>query len=301
MSYNQMQRIPISPKNIFLLSNYNFISKNTISIMNLPSDLCSKDLLYQKKYLGQFGHINHILFEKNYRNNEKNIIVQFDTNNQAALAILFLDDFLIEKKRLKVNYFISKFCYFFLHNKKCTNENCLYIHDLSINEYLFCRINNLAFFNSFKFAISVVNIPFHIITAIKMKLFKDDYYDEFKKFPKITIKKLKNQNYIKNLFPEKSKDLKSSKNSSEDDSINTNNTSKLSFSPMKLKRKSHSRFNFVMNDKKMDENSVCVPNYILDFIDNLVTSSIFNTNNDENDICIDDFNCSWSLILFGKI
>ena len=111
MSYNQMQRKTNSPDNSFELSKFNFVLKNTIIIMNLPIELYSKDILYQKKYLGQFGHINHIFFDKNYRNEEKNIIVQFDTNNQAALAVLFLENFLVGKKRLKVSYFISKFCY----------------------------------------------------------------------------------------------------------------------------------------------------------------------------------------------
>jgi hypothetical protein len=305
MSYNQMQRKTNSPDNSVELSKFNFVLKNTILIMNLPIELYSKDILYQKKYLGQFGHINHIFFDKNYRNEEKNIIVQFDTNNQAALAVLFLENFLVGKKRLKVSYFISKFCYCFLHNKKCLNKNCLYIHDLFINELLFYKIDNLALFDSFKFALSVVNISLKIITIIKKKVFKDDYFEEFKKFPKITIKKLKNKDYIKKFFPGKINDinLQSCKNSSEDDSINTNNSSKnLSDSSMKIKRKNHSRFNFVKNTNKNENYSICIPNYILDFIDNLVYSLLFNSNNNcDNNIYIDDFNCSWSLIFFGKI
>ena len=112
-----MQQIPISLKNNYELSKYNFVLKNTIIIMNLPSELYSKDILYQKKYLGQFGHITHMLFGKNNKKEDKNIIVQFDTNNQAALAVIFLDNFSVGEKKLKVNYFISKFCYCFLKNK----------------------------------------------------------------------------------------------------------------------------------------------------------------------------------------
>ncbi len=66
------------------LSNHTFISKNTVFISNIPEELYSKDILYQKKFLGQYGHINQILFDK-YQKKEKNIIVQFDTLNKAPL------------------------------------------------------------------------------------------------------------------------------------------------------------------------------------------------------------------------
>ena len=46
------------------LSNHIYISKNTVSISNIPDELYSKNLLYQKKYLGQYGHINQIFFDK---------------------------------------------------------------------------------------------------------------------------------------------------------------------------------------------------------------------------------------------
>ncbi len=307
MNFEKIQKLKnTSPQEKDELLNRYFISKNIILISNLPEELYSKEQLYQKKYLGQYGHIIQILFDKNNKNN-KSIIVQFDTNNQSALAVLFLDNLLIKNnQRLKVSYFITKYCYNFINNEVCYNSTCLFIHDYNINEYLYSEINHFGFINNVKFASNVLNIPLKIILSIKSELFGENYYLQNQKFPKITMKKLKNKDFIKNISSKeknyKKNEFKSYKNSSEDDSINTNNTSNnWNYSLIyKLKRKNQSRFNFVKNDINKNE-SVFIPEFVLDFLD----KSIFNYNNNDllnNDynINIDNFNCKWSIILFGK-
>ncbi len=306
MNFVKIQKINnTSPQKKDELLNKNFICKNIILISNLPEELYSKEYLYQKKYLGQYGHIIQILFDKNNRNN-KSIIVQYDTNNQCALAIIFLDNLLIQKnQRLKVSYFITKYCYNFINNKECNNSTCLFIHNYYINEYLYSEINHYGFINNIKFASNILNIPLKSLLSIKMELFGENYYLKNQKFPKITMKKLKNKDFIKKISSKennyKNNEGKSYKNSSEDDSINTNNTSNLNYSLLyKSKRKNKSRFNFVKNDINKNE-SVLVPEFVLDFLD----KSIFNYNNNDllNDDCninIDNFNCNWSIILFGK-
>ena len=307
MNFEKIQKLKnTSPQEKDELLNRYFISKNIILISNLPEELYSKEHLYQKKYLGQYGHIIQILFDKNNKNN-KSIIVQFDTNNQSALAVLFLDNLLIKNnQRLKVSYFITKYCYNFINNEVCYNSTCLFIHDYNINEYLYSEINHFGFINNVKFASNVLNIPLKIILSIKSELFGDNYYLQNQKFPKITMKKLKNKDFIKNISSKeknyKKNEFKSYKNSSEDDSINTNNTSNnWNYSLIyKLKRKNQSRFNFIKNDINKNE-SVFIPEFVLDFLDKY----IFNYNNNDllnNDynINIDNFNCKWSIILFGK-
>ena len=307
MNFEKIQKLKnTSPQEKDELLNRYFISKNIILISNLPEELYSKEHLYQKKYLGQYGHIIQILFDKNNKNN-KSIIVQFDTNNQSALAVLFLDNLLIKNnQRLKVSYFITKYCYNFINNEVCFNSTCLFIHDYNINEYLYSEIKHFGFINNVKFASNVLNIPLKIILSIKSELFGENYYLQNQKFPKITMKKLKNKDFIKNISSKeknyKKNEFKSYKNSSEDDSINTNNTSNnWNYSLIyKLKRKNKSRFNFVKNDINKNE-SVFIPEFVLDFLD----KSIFNYNNNDllnNDynINIDNFNCNWSIILFGK-
>ena len=95
--------------------------------------------------------------------NEKNVIAQFDTVNQAALAILALDNFELNNGfKIKIMYYLTKFCNHFLNNKECLNQNCLFIHTANINEYQYERITNPNQLNSFQFALDVLNIPKNI-------------------------------------------------------------------------------------------------------------------------------------------
>ena len=117
---------PLLSEQSYNLSKQNYLSKNIIFISHIPEHLFSKDVLYQKKFLGQYGHINQMIL-LNHHKNERNVIVQFDTVNQAALAILSLQNFKIdENTKLKAIYFITKYCYHFLNNKECPNLNCLF-------------------------------------------------------------------------------------------------------------------------------------------------------------------------------
>ena len=175
------------------LSNHIYISKNTVFILNIPDELFSKDLLYQKKYLGQYGHINQMIFDKK---KEKSLIVRFDTFNQAALAILSLENFKVNKEyKIKTMYLITKYCHYFLNNKKCPNYNCHYLHNISFNEFHYHRIKNYKNFNSFQFALDILDIPKNVFETIREKLIGNNYYEKQKKFPKLTIKKLKNNEY----------------------------------------------------------------------------------------------------------
>ena len=283
------------------LSNHNFISKNTVFISNIPEELYSKDILYQKKFLGQYGHISQILFDK-YQKKEKNIIVQFDTVNQAALCILSIENFKLDNEVfLNAKYFITKFCNYFLNNKQCPNQNCLYLHNIIINDYLYLKIICPKIVDSFQFALDLLNISKNIFFVIKSKLIGDDFYEKQRKFPKLTIKKLKNKEYIKNLNPiVKKVKIKEnySKFSSEDDSTNTSDSRNKSNSSNKKNRRNNSRFDFVKHDN-LNVNcnfSVVIPEFVLDFLDK--SSNIFFQM--ENIYQVNNYHDNWYNILFGN-
>ena len=283
------------------LSNHTFISKNTVFISNIPEELYSKDILYQKKFLGQYGHINQILFDK-YQKKEKNIIVQFDTVNQAALCILSLENFKLDNGvLLNTKYFITKFCNYFLNNKECPNQNCLYLHNIIINDYLYLKIICPKIVDSFQFALNLLNIDKNIFALIKTKLIGENFYEKQRKFPKLTIKKLKNKELIKNLNPiVKKVKIKEnySKFSSEDDSTNTSDSRNKSNSSNKKNRRNNSRFDFVKNDN-LNVNcnfSVVIPEFVLDFLDK--SCNIYFQM--ENIYQVNNYHDNWYNILFGN-
>ena len=316
MLTNKKQYSQLSLDKKIELSSQIYISKNTIYLSNIPNELFSKDILYQKKYLGQYGHINQILFDKKNKKENK-VIIKFDTVNQAALAILSLENFELNNGfKIKIMYYLTKFCNYFLSNRECLNQNCLFIHNININEYQYQRITNPNQLNSYQFALDILKIPKNIFEILKMKLIEENYYQKNKKFPKLTIKKLKNQEYIKKIYPIAIEELKNknntinkennyknelnenSKNSSEDDSTIDSYKNKKSYI-QKIKRRNNSRFDFVKKENDNNNFKVIIPEFVLDFIDKSIFFSLYINNYIKLGEYIKDFNDSWIDILFG--
>ena len=307
----------------YYLSKKIYLSKNTIILSNIPENLFSKDILYQKKFLGQYGHINKMVLSKNSQN-EKKIIVQFDTVNQAALAILSLHNFKIENIKLKVNYFIIKYCLYYLNNKECSNPNCVFLHEKKINNYLLLELKNNKIIDCFKFALDILNLTKKTFDIIYLKLIGDDYYEIQKKFPKLSMKKLKNEDFIKSLYHhyekeqninKKNKKKNNIKNRNSFDSLESNTENLLSSSDESIekindsiqkyqyenifKRKNNSRFDFV--NKNNDKLNCNIPDFVLDFLDKYFTLHYININNFQNNdkekIIIKDFNFNWCKLI----
>ena len=302
---------PLSSEQKIELSNHIYLVKNIIYISNLTDDLYNKDILYQKKFFGQYGHIGQIIFDKT-KKKENNVIIKFDTVNQAALAILSLNNFKLNKEyNMNIKYYITKFCNYFLNNKQCLNQNCLLLHSTIINDYQFCRILNLNEFNSFQFALNLLNIPNQLFEIIKLKLIGENYYEKNKKFPKLTIKKLKNPEFIKKIYPialqeyknkekNKSDSNENSKLSSEDDSSTNDSLKNKNYSFIKKTRINKSRFDFVKNNNKNDKFSVVIPEFVLDFLDKSILSNLNSIIKYDNEVYSKkNFNDSWINILFG--
>ena len=173
-------------------SSYSYLCKNTIFITKISSNLLNKDLLFQKRYLGQYGHINSINFVRNQKNNGKNIVVKFDTVNQAALCILSLQNFEVDENiKLEVRYFTTKYCYFYLLGKECQNNNCLFLHEKKINDNIYINIKPGEIIDSQKLALNNLKINKRTFENVYNNIVKPNFYKIHKKFPKLTIKKLK--------------------------------------------------------------------------------------------------------------
>ena len=309
MSQNKNKKIKISPTLKKELSKKLFISKNTLFISNIPLEIFSKDLLYQKKYLGQYGHINHIYLLKIEKELiiGNNAIVQFDTVNQASLAIISLENLNLGNNiKLKVSYLNTKYCSYFLNNEKCLINNCIYIHNLKINHYLYKEIQFGEIINNFYFALNILDVSILSFRLIFEKLIGYNYYEIQKKFPKITMKKLKNKTLLKSIFDEFKKQKINEKIIFKfiyDNSINPLNNN-ISFSKCILSNRQleNSRFQFV-NKKINNEESVYVPEFIMKLIKNLLFSNklnnVYNINWLINEINFNVFNMNWSdLLLF---
>ena len=306
------------------LSNKFFIVKNIIFLSRIPREIFSKEILIQKKFLGQYGHINQLYLINNNKH-ENSVIAQFDTVNQAALSIIALNNFEINKnQKLKISYYYSRYCHSFLNNKECKNVNCLFIHSTKINDYLYKEIQVNEYINSFLFALNILDVSLTSFQLLSERIIGEKYFENKNKFPKITVKKLKNEEnfrkislnfffnsntLLNNILLKKNKS-KSFKNSMKKvDNINKERK-KRSVSHINLfkniilnKRTEKSRFLFV---KKIEnkEDKVNVPDFVINTIDKLLKLYL-NEKTSENKNLIQNvnninFNANWSDLLLIK-
>ena len=306
------------------LSNKFFIVKNIIFLSRIPRGIFSKEILIQKKFLGQYGHINQLYLINNNKH-ENSVIAQFDTVNQAALSIIALNNFEINKnQKLKISYYYSRYCHSFLNNKECKNVNCLFIHSTKINDYLYKEIQVNEYINSFLFALNILDVSLTSFQLLSERIIGEKYFEKTNKFPKMTVKKLKNEEnfrkislnfffnsntLLNNILLKKNKS-KSFKNSMKKvDNINKERK-KRSVSHINLfkniilnKRTEKSRFLFV---KKIEnkEDKVNVPDFVINTIDKLLKLYL-NEKTSENKNLIQNvnninFNANWSDLLLIK-
>ena len=306
------------------LSNKFFIVKNIIFLSKIPREIFSKEILIQKKFLGQYGHINQLYLINNNKH-ENSVIAQFDTVNQAALSIIALNNFEINKnQKLKISYYYSRYCHSFLNNKECKNVNCLFIHSTKINDYLYKEIQVNEYINSFLFALNILDVSLTSFQLLSERIIGEKYFEKTNKFPKMTVKKLKNEEnfrkislnfffnsntLLNNILLKKNKS-KSFKNSMKKlDNINKERK-KRSVSHINLfknsilnKRTEKSRFLFV---KKIEnkEDKVNVPDFVINTIDKLLKLYLNEKTSENNNLIQNvnniNFNANWSDLLLIK-
>ena len=111
------------------------ILKNLVYIIGLSSSLADKDKLSKYEYLGQYGTIEKIVVNKNRAYNQNSphgpfysAYVTFSKPSEASIAILSLDDNIIDNHLIRVCFGTTKYCSNFLKGIECNNKECLFFH-----------------------------------------------------------------------------------------------------------------------------------------------------------------------------
>jgi len=129
-----------SKKEIESLKKIRIIQPNLIHVKGIPKSLTNVETLKTKRYFGQYGTIKDItLYIKINENNKENysVYITYENEIEAACAILCADSLLIFRKVIRVFFGTTKYCNYFLKNKKCPNpKKCMYLHELVTDEKL---------------------------------------------------------------------------------------------------------------------------------------------------------------------
>ena len=115
------------------------IQKNLVYLIGLSSELIQiENKLKSFEYFGQYGRITKLVVNKNnlYNSNGPNgpsytCFITYSNEAESSLAILSLDNSIIDSHEIKANYGTTKYCLNFLKNYECKNKDCIYLHHLA--------------------------------------------------------------------------------------------------------------------------------------------------------------------------
>ena len=145
------------------LTDARIITKNLVYIIGLSSNIANKEKLNKYEFLGQYGSIVKIVVNKNKAYNQNSIhgpsysaYVTFSKPSEASIAILSLDDKMIDNHLIRASFGTTKYCSYFLKGIECNNKDCLFLHkladendiikrgDLTSNKIIFTQQHNYA-------------------------------------------------------------------------------------------------------------------------------------------------------------
>ena len=156
MSKHQNKTSYTSIESMSELSQSRIITKNLVYVIGLSQNIAAKEILIKYEYFGQYGKIVKIVINKKKAYNQNNpygpsfsAYVTYSKPMEASIAILALDDTVVDNHLIRASFGTTKYCSFYLKNMVCTNKDCLFLHrkadesdiikreDLNLNKNIF--------------------------------------------------------------------------------------------------------------------------------------------------------------------
>ena len=175
--------------------NLRILQKNVVYVIGLSSSLANKTTLSGWQYFGQYGQITKIVVNKSgYGKSFKNdttysAYVTYSTQGEAALALLAIDNCVVDGHVIRASFGTTKYCTFFLKGIDCGNKECLYLHQFADEEDTILKeeisgANKQLFYKQQKIAIKIADI---FNKEKKQKYMANRNYEKFigERFPSV--------------------------------------------------------------------------------------------------------------------
>ena len=105
-------------------------------MIGIAPEIASEEKLKSVEYFGQYGNLQKVVVNtKDVYNATRggpsySAYLTFNSARESAIAILSVDQFVLNDRMIRASFGTSKFCQFFLNNQKCNNRDCLFLHEL---------------------------------------------------------------------------------------------------------------------------------------------------------------------------
>ena len=110
------------------------IQRDLVYVVGLPVKYANEDTLLKYEFFGQYGPIKKVVVNSTHVHSSSNqalsvsAYVTFRNNEDATECIYSLESFSIEGSQMKASFGTTKYCSAFLKGQKCTNPDCMYLH-----------------------------------------------------------------------------------------------------------------------------------------------------------------------------
>lgn len=125
------------------LSETRILQKNLLYVIGLPSEILQyRKELGSDQLFGIYGKVQSVLVSKEGANQSRgrgtvSLFVTYQDELSTEFAILALNKFKINNKQLRASYGRTRYCFYFLNQEKCKNQECNYLHAF-VNPSLSC-------------------------------------------------------------------------------------------------------------------------------------------------------------------
>ena len=105
-------------------------------VIGLSPDIDSAEVLRDVSFFGQYGLISKVVVNThNVYNAAKagpsySAYITYENPRDSAIAVLSVDQYIYQERMIRASFGTTKFCQFFLSGQKCSNKDCLYLHEL---------------------------------------------------------------------------------------------------------------------------------------------------------------------------
>ncbi len=150
-------------------SKTRIITKNLVYVIGLSQNISKKELLLKNEYFGQYGTIIKLVINKKkaYNLNNPNgpsysAYITYSKPNEASIAILALDNIIIDNHLIRASFGTTKYCQYYLKGEECNSKDCLYLHHKACDNDIIKRedlnYNKNIFYEQQLFAIKIADI-----------------------------------------------------------------------------------------------------------------------------------------------
>ena len=299
------------------LSKQRIIQKNLVHFQGFPDRLYNKELLCSKEYFGQYGKISKIILtnkiDKKSNKKSNSAYLTFETDEQAAYAILSVDSIKIDNQLVRAFFGTTKYCNHFLNNFKCFNsEKCMFLHYIADQNDIIADHSKFGYSEHIKLAKKIIgfgsiksqsyvknnaNNSISILPSLATIYHKDDIIIKTKNHRR--KRNNVDENYLNNSNNNTNVDTnttRSSSNNSDRNSINENKekNEKMEFLLNNInikndnsinslyKSRNKSRFDFVYNNCYINRNDINILKATQDLIDEISLRLAFFIQFDKN-------------------